>query len=564
MKITIFNLLNGEHQEFSGSHEHILKQMASSAWWDHLFPVDSVFQLVNKINRLQYFEAKLDNELTKAEGSKDFKQEAPVVNGNIKLHNYDHLLTPNHISQGYSLSVADVDDSGKKSAIASIFHNGKKVGQTLANVDIESGKIKSTTTDLHKDHQQKGLAKLLHQAVWSHGHEKYNLVVDLDDHIGMTSGSHRAKVSAAKELNLPYTAKAILPAELVKNATMPKFPKLGVTDDRRETPIINDPMSLHVKTRLMSNTLARQKNPEPSTEDIISAGKKNFGNIPSVKHKLHGAATRVPKTQGLSPASFSIGSELRDGSNKPQKIDDKRDIATKVHEDAHLMMARVFDNIKLPMQHQNNFSQNLWNLARQRSKPAAIKGTELKQNTSDIAHNLFHSVFENHITKKTDRKEEKITQLLSYLNDPAKRFHFNQQLVKEMRRTLPPNQVNPQSIEVMKQAANGIAKNMFRNIQKVAAEISPQDVEHFSKHPDTFSGDSAFWQQNADRFLKTELGGLDGGLADGMDTDDFNQKDLTEATEHESAEHTPNKKIAQKIAADHLSEDPDYYKKLPT
>lgn len=54
---------------------------------------------------------------------------------------------------------------------------------------------------------------------------------------------------------------------------------------------------------------------------------------------------------------------------------------------------------------------------------------------------------------------------------------------------------------------------------------------------------------------------LKGGQADGMDSSDFDQNQLRIGTRHEM-EHTKDKCVAMRIAMDHLSEDPDYYRKL--
>jgi hypothetical protein len=54
---------------------------------------------------------------------------------------------------------------------------------------------------------------------------------------------------------------------------------------------------------------------------------------------------------------------------------------------------------------------------------------------------------------------------------------------------------------------------------------------------------------------------LKGGKGDNRPDSDFNKKDLEHAIKHEM-EHTKNQSIAKEIAKDHLSEDPNYYKKL--
>jgi hypothetical protein len=56
---------------------------------------------------------------------------------------------------------------------------------------------------------------------------------------------------------------------------------------------------------------------------------------------------------------------------------------------------------------------------------------------------------------------------------------------------------------------------------------------------------------------------LPGGKADKKKPEDFAPEALAEGTLYE-LEHTDNKALAQEIAMDHLTEDPDYYKKLET
>jgi len=56
---------------------------------------------------------------------------------------------------------------------------------------------------------------------------------------------------------------------------------------------------------------------------------------------------------------------------------------------------------------------------------------------------------------------------------------------------------------------------------------------------------------------------LTGGLADSKKPSDFDSKALAEGIKVEM-EHTNDKKIAEEIAMDHLTEDEEYYKKLKT
>lgn len=54
---------------------------------------------------------------------------------------------------------------------------------------------------------------------------------------------------------------------------------------------------------------------------------------------------------------------------------------------------------------------------------------------------------------------------------------------------------------------------------------------------------------------------IKGGLADKRKPSDFDQRQLKIGMRVER-EHTSDPKIAMEIAMDHLSEDPNYYKKL--
>ena len=56
---------------------------------------------------------------------------------------------------------------------------------------------------------------------------------------------------------------------------------------------------------------------------------------------------------------------------------------------------------------------------------------------------------------------------------------------------------------------------------------------------------------------------LPGGLADKKSPKDFDTAALAKGTKVE-LEHVDNKELAQEIAMDHLTEDPDYYDKLET
>jgi hypothetical protein len=85
-------------------------------------------------------------------------------------------------------------------------------------------------------------------------------------------------------------------------------------------------------------------------------------------------------------------------------------------------------------------------------------------------------------------------------------------------------------------------------------EQSPQDF--YSKLP---SGDTFTHNFDMDKFEDQDK--VPGGLADDKKKTDFDPKKLKQGTKVEQ-EHTSDKKVAEEIASDHLTEDKDYYDKL--
>jgi hypothetical protein len=63
------------------------------------------------------------------------------------------------------------------------------------------------------------------------------------------------------------------------------------------------------------------------------------------------------------------------------------------------------------------------------------------------------------------------------------------------------------------------------------------------------------------KILIKESEKIKGGLGDNRPDSDFDAEQLKNGIEVEM-EHTKDRKIAKEIAKDHLSEDPNYYKKL--
>jgi predicted GNAT family acetyltransferase len=106
----------------------------------------------------------------------------------------------------------------------------------------------------------------------------------------------------------------------------------------------------------------------------------------------------------------------------------------------------------------------------------------------------------------------------------------------------------------------GLASAMYEHSEKVYdKKFDPKSTKKEGRVR-TPEG-NALWNQPNRKFGKSER--IKGGLADKKKPSDFDKKKLKAGAKVES-EHTSDKKVAQEIAMDHLTEDKNYYKKLKT
>ena len=96
--------------------------------------------------------------------------------------------------------------------------------------------------------------------------------------------------------------------------------------------------------------------------------------------------------------------------------------------------------------------------------------------------------------------------------------------------------------------------------------VVPGAVKSKPSNPDRqkvqVKGEAKLTTVDKDKPIKKEEP-LSGGLSEGSAASDYDPEQLAAGTKVEM-EHTDDEKAAQKIAMDHLTEDPDYYKKLKT
>lgn len=77
--------------------------------------------------------------------------------------------------------------------------------------------------------------------------------------------------------------------------------------------------------------------------------------------------------------------------------------------------------------------------------------------------------------------------------------------------------------------------------------------------PDTQWADVALLGRSIDMLVKSRI--FRRGRAKGRSQDEFNPKDLRAAAKEENEEHSLGEEASKNVAADHLTEDPNYYKK---
>jgi len=99
-------------------------------------------------------------------------------------------------------------------------------------------------------------------------------------------------------------------------------------------------------------------------------------------------------------------------------------------------------------------------------------------------------------------------------------------------------------------------KKFRRKIPKVG-----RSYEQYQNEKQSFDKSKDINDLVEELMLQKACDKIPGGLADDMEPDDFDQEELNAGIKVEM-EHTSDKNIAREIAMDHLTEDPNYYKKL--
>lgn len=224
--------------------------------------------------------------------------------------------------------------------------------------------------------------------------------------------------------------------DLTKNKPTPKFPKLGLPDDRRETPIVTTPRELTIKGRAMANAqmnaerysktkvgalplkIPKGVTPEQVWDDWTSPEYSHLrAQVRSMIAPGMAGAAGAANATGPTTISYSKGTQLRPEANDPFSVSNSSSAptATKLHEDLHLMMQRI--QHKYGEEGRRNVIANMMNELDRRDPSAAG------------ILNSFAAVRNSTLSNKDALfNEEKMASLLNYLNSPKERELFHQHL----------------------------------------------------------------------------------------------------------------------------------------
>jgi hypothetical protein len=188
--------------------------------------------------------------------------------------------------------------------------------------------------------------------------------------------------------------------ELLKMQTAPTFPKLGVGDNRRETPILTSKPQVDLKNKLLTNQqLQSKKFSDPDKQAKFKARLEQLSPGKSV-----GAASAQPGS-GLS---YATGNNLRAKTERGQ--DPNAPMATQLHEGNHLLFNRISQ--KHGPKAAMNLAHNLYNALPKEARSHLQHYVASKYGGREINPAKYH--------------EEHLSHLLNYLNTPSERKVYHE------------------------------------------------------------------------------------------------------------------------------------------
>lgn len=276
-----------------------------------------------------------------------------------------------------------------------------------------------------------------------------NSVVD-EEGFTDNNGNFLSREDAAK---LVGQSDALRSEDLNKVQPTPTFPKLGLGDNRRETPILSDASAIKNKNLLMGNALALKYSGASNKEDIKAAASKASGIIGRT---------------GPSGVPTAI-SYAKDQKNANKAV------ATQLHEDHHMLLNRVQN--KYGGKASINLTHNLFNSIPEQHRKSVQEYVSSLYGTKKIPAAKYH--------------EEHLAHLLSYLNSPKHRELYH--------RATPGHWDHERN--VMSDKGREFQTNMkqaYRALQGAAKKASPQWTKKiFKKSEIDFLTKGANWAPTA-------------------------------------------------------------------
>lgn len=353
-----------------------------------------------------------------------------------EAYDYSHLLPPKwkkklslHVYNNHDTILAQLhDNSGDEwnyskydiSAPSQIGHVKAMISDTDASKSPSgfSGRSIEPHSEMHEDFHGEGLGKALYEALYTHAFHKMHVK-------NVIGGAHsedagRVHESLARKHGMEYKPKAkysrfgltrepykyVIKAEALQKKTPPKFPQLGVPDDRRPADIVTTPRQVEIKGRALFQGMGQ---------------KATFADLQQIKGSL-GANSAVNPDVAYALSNKMRGPFSGAGTNAAP--------ATQLHEHMHAIIGRV------SLQHAKEQAKQGF-IRPQDVNPLAY---EFRLNFAQRINKELYARHKNEYLHMTNMQssmypglntqpihsEEKLATMFNYLNDPSfrNRYHF--------------------------------------------------------------------------------------------------------------------------------------------
>jgi GNAT superfamily N-acetyltransferase len=364
-----------------------------------------------------------------------------------RFWDYSHLL-PHGIDDMYRLVVSH--PKGFNDFNSYLFRKDdaldpfNKEGSVEAgtNPDLGSKGVRIHYANLKRHHRGQGIGTALYEAALAHAKHTLGATHVLGDvHSSLASAAHKRisdkhGMDYAAQPNVgpwegqfptheawnnkesqpfddkykgyKYQLKNELP--MAKGHPTPTFPKLGLPDDRRETPIISTDLQHKMHTRAVAHSTSGHLRAQmPSAASSFGPNSYKIVQDSLMAGNGGAAAKPHPAAGGQSAPSYALGDQLIEGDWVKQHP--SYAVALKLHEDVHQMFNRI--QLKL-------------GLNGRRAVAAKIVKTLPAE----------HRKLVGHYTKAMgggQDPEEQIAHIVDYVNSDARRSIYHTHLTRPVR-----------------------------------------------------------------------------------------------------------------------------------